>query len=82
MLSFDAQAVEGPRSISVYLQENCGDYTAYNPDYEVNISTSMQSYSITFTMNYPTDSWASLNFELGTSYNDVIIDNVKLVELL
>ena len=80
-LTFDAKAVEGTRTINAFLQENGGNYTAYNDNYEVSLSTSMQEYTITFTMNHPTDNYASLNFEMGITPYDVIIDNVELREV-
>ena len=82
VLKFEAKAVEGPRTIRAIVQEYGGDFTIYNNNYyEVNITTSMQEYRITFTMYDPTDSFASLNFEMGITPYDVIIDNVELREI-
>ena len=80
-LRFEARSVEAPRMIYALLEENGNDYTVYSGDKEVNITQTMEKYSIEFTMNYPTDDYASLCFDLGINPIDVIIDNVALYEL-
>ena len=80
-LTFDAKVVEAARNIYAIVEENGGDYTAYNSNYDVSLSTSMQTYTLTFTMTESTDNNAALCFGMGINYYDVIIDNVELREV-
>ncbi len=77
-LSFDARAANN-RTISANVEMNGDPWTAHNSE-TVNLTTQMQSFSYTFTMNNPTDNNARVLFNLGTSSADVYIDNVVLID--
>ena len=75
-INFDARA-ESPRTITAFIGENPGN-TKYWQQNNINIGTSMNSYSYNFNMTQPTDSSARLHFGLGGNVNDVWIDNISL----
>jgi len=76
---FDARA-EAPRSINAMMQKNSDPWTNYSNCLKFDLSTEMQTFKHTFTMNEPTDWSASICFEFGIQKIGVIIDNVMLIK--
>lgn len=81
LLTFDARAVEHDRAIFSMLEQNGGDYATYSGRKSFYLTKTTQSFSHVFTMGHDSDSAASLCFEFGVEPIDVVIDNVKLVEV-
>jgi len=80
-LQFDAKAVECPRTLFCQMEKNGDDYANYSGPRTFYLSQSMQTFSHIFTMNHASDNAASLCFEFGLEPIDVILDNVRLVEI-
>ena len=80
-LKFDARSIGSPRIINALLEENGGQYKNYSGHKRYELSTEMQTYSLTFKMEYPSDPSASICFELGKQNKNVIIDNVVLMDI-
>ena len=70
---FDAMSPDGDRTIKV---KAYGD-TNYSSSYVANITTQMQTFEFTFTMNKETDLNAMIQMNLGANNNDLIIGNVS-----
>ena len=79
-LQFDAKSVESPRSILCLAEKNGGNYDTYGSN-TYYLTQQMQTFSNLFTMRNPTDQAASICFEFGIEPIDVVIDNVKLVDV-
>jgi hypothetical protein len=79
-LQFDAKSVESPRSILCLAEKNGGNYDTYGSN-TYYLTQQMQTFSQLFTMRNPTDPVASICFEFGIEPIDVMIDNVKLVDV-
>ncbi len=77
-VSFLARA-SGDQEIFVGVGEYLGSYTSYG-DQAFTLDTTMQAYSFTFTMAQATDTGARIDFNLGLSSVDIIIDNVAIHE--
>lgn len=86
---FEAKGIYGrERDIHVVLEDSSDPYTNYsNAQHYFHLTSQMQTFEYTFTMNEPTDMTAGICFEMGEcSTNDmdipniVIIDNVKIIE--
>lgn len=75
-ISFDANAAAN-RSITVKSGLGIAPFTEYFFE-EVNLTTEVQSFSFSFTMNSPTTNIGTLEFFVGTSLTAVFIDNVVL----
>ncbi|MBN2444293.1 MAG: leucine-rich repeat domain-containing protein [Spirochaetales bacterium] len=75
--SFDARSVS-PRTIEANVGMSADPYTSYFASSSLNITTTMTTYSFTFTgsANDPT---ARVEFNCGLNANDVYIDNVSLI---
>ena len=78
-VTFDARA-DSPRDIRAWVAMSEEPWILYNSDYEFSVTTDWQTFTYTFTMDYPTDPYARLGFDFGTSDTDVYIDHVCLVE--
>ncbi|NIR93333.1 MAG: hypothetical protein GWO08_06550, partial [Gammaproteobacteria bacterium] len=78
-VSFDAYAAS-PRQIAFYIRKASAPHTLYSGYQTFALTASKQNYSLTFTMNDPTDNIADFSFVLGTSNVDVFFDNVTLTE--
>ncbi|MDR2963132.1 MAG: glycoside hydrolase family 11 protein [Bacteroidales bacterium] len=76
IFSFDAQAVD-TRTMDVMFQKASANYDTYWSS-NVALTTTMQSFSYTFEMTYDSDNATQLAFNLGSSLNNVILQNVKL----
>lgn len=81
--SFDMRSTE-PRRFEFRLQKNGGDYVAYTGQW-VEVGTEMQTYTVEFTMEHPTDEYARIVFNLGNTLDGkelpihhIYIDNVVL----
>ena len=70
---FDAMSPDGNRTIKV---KAYGD-TNYCSSYVANITTQMQTFEFTFTMNNETDLNAMIQMNLGANNNDLIIGNIS-----
>jgi endoglucanase len=79
-LSVKAKATAS-RSATLYAGRNSDPWTSYSGYSGITLSASVQSYSVTFTMNNPTDLQARLVMDLGRSTEDVEITEVMLEEL-
>lgn len=75
-ISFDASAATN-RSIAIKSGLGVEPFTEYFYE-EINLTTQMQSYSFTFTMNNPTTNMGTLEFFVGINSAAVMIDNVSL----
>lgn len=76
-VSFDAYA-SAPREISPIVGKNSDPWTVYNDKLKIQLSQYRKTYSYSFVMKETTDSEARLGFDIGTSSDDVFIDNVFL----
>ena len=79
VLSFDASAATN-RSIDIKVGLPVAPFTAYLSE-SINLSTSMQTFTYTFTMGDPTNTNVCVDFFLGANAANVYIDDVNLVEL-
>jgi hypothetical protein len=79
-VSFEAKAT-GSKTIWVSVGMNKEPFITYNPDWEFSLSSDWQTYTFTFTMGYATDTEALITFNLGTSNEDVYLDNISLVDI-
>jgi hypothetical protein len=77
VVSFDAYAA-APRQISALVGKNAAPWTVYSGSQILSLTTTKQTYTYSFIMNYPTDSQARLGFDVGGSSIDVVLDNVLL----
>ena len=73
---FDAYA-EQPREINVIVQHQSDPWTIYDIK-QVNLTTTRQMFSASFTMSETTDLKSRLVFEFGLSDADVYLDNISL----
>lgn len=76
-VSFDAYA-SAPRDISPLVGKNSDPWTAYSGSRIITLSTVRKSYSYSFIMNNSTDIQARIGFDIGSSAEDVFLDNVFL----
>ncbi|MFW5785153.1 MAG: carbohydrate binding domain-containing protein, partial [Chitinispirillaceae bacterium] len=79
-LTFDARAVAN-RSIIVNVGQSGGAYTSYSEMEEILLTTSIQTYTVTFDMTQPTDENARVEFNSGLNDLDWYLDDVSLVEV-
>lgn len=79
-ISFKAQA-EADRSATFYAGRASDPWNSYSGYNGVSISTAETTFSVSFTMNDPTDLAARLVFDLGTNASNVSITEVKVEEL-
>ncbi|MGC9343475.1 MAG: carbohydrate binding domain-containing protein, partial [Bacteroidales bacterium] len=75
--SFDAYA-DSPREISPLLGRNSEPWTVYSGGEPVELSTTRQSYTITFPMTDATDLDSRLGFDIGGTDGTVYFDNILL----
>ncbi len=75
--SFDAYA-NAPMQITPIVGENSEPWTVYSDGEPVTLSTTRQSYSITFPMNQATDLDARLGFDIGGNAGNLYFDNILL----
>ena len=80
-VTFQARA-EGSRNIQAWVAMSEEPWVLYNSDFQYTLTNEWQTFTYTFTMNYPTDPLARLGFDFGTSDLDVYLDNVCLVEMV
>ena len=81
-LSFDARAT-AERSLNVGIGKSLDNdpwYISYNGN-DFDLTTEMQRYSVTFTMNAETEDNAKIDFNVGLSDVDVILDNIVIIQL-
>ncbi|MFW6221787.1 MAG: carbohydrate binding domain-containing protein [Fibrobacterota bacterium] len=78
-VSFDARA-DAPRTIKAKINQSVADWTTYHST-EHRLTTEHQTYTFDFTMDYPSDDNARVEFNLGLSDIDVYIDNVEVIKL-
>lgn len=74
-LAYDARA-SLDRTINVKVGEAIAPYTGYYNGTD-NLTTTMQSFTHTFTMSDPTDLSSLVEFHIGGFTGDVYIDNVR-----
>ncbi|MBN2532703.1 MAG: carbohydrate binding domain-containing protein [Spirochaetales bacterium] len=83
-VTFDARAGLA-RDIEVNIgsgaYSNPDPYTSYSGAHLFHLDTEMQAFSFEFTMNQPDHDDARCEFNLGLSDSDVILDNVRIIEL-
>jgi aryl-phospho-beta-D-glucosidase BglC (GH1 family) len=79
-LSFDASATAN-RNATYYLGKAADPWTAYSSYNGASITTSVQSFTSTFTMKNDTDLQARLVVDLGKSTESVLLNHIKLEEL-
>ncbi len=78
-LSFDARASSN-RTIDVKLETDGSPWTNYGGTPPTAITTVMDNYEYTFTMNQ-TDTDARIVFNIGDNNSDIVVDNITLIEL-
>jgi hypothetical protein len=82
VLTFEAKA-DKDRTIVFAVESNDGQ-TEYNPNgggkNPINLTTTMQTFTSTFTMAKPTDNNARVNMNVGASVSKVYFDNVSLID--
>ncbi len=79
-LTFKARAAAS-RSIVANIGMSSAPYTSYMGEMEVSLSSTMQTFTKTFTMNSPTDMNARIEFNSGLQAEKWYIDDVSLVEV-
>ncbi|MFP4697852.1 MAG: glycoside hydrolase family 9 protein [Eubacteriales bacterium] len=77
-----------PREVELRIQENGGEYTGYFEESNLPITTEMETYTFEFVMDYESDPYARLAFNIGNigdsksiGEHTIYIDNVKIVNL-
>jgi len=80
-VTFQARA-EGSRNIRAWIAMSEEPWLLYNSDFQYTLTNEWQTFTYTFTMNYPIDPLARLGFDFGTSDMDVYLDNICLVEMV
>jgi len=78
-ISFDARAAIA-RTISVKAGLSIAPFDIYNLE-DINITTTMQTYSVTFTMTNATSFSGSLEFYMGTDATSLVLDNIVIQNL-
>ena len=78
-VSFDAHA-DGPFTLRPLAGMDKSPYTVYGNRSAIDVTTSPQTYSFTFTMNEPTDASARIAMDVGTSQGAVYLDNITCIE--
>jgi len=78
-VSFNARASVA-RDIAVAANQNVSPWTTYGKD-TVSLSTTMESYSFSFTMQEPTDLKGRIEFDLGGVVSEIWIDDVSVREI-
>jgi len=77
-VSFLASA-DSNRTVVVKVGQAVAPFAAYAFE-TVNLTTSMQTHTVTFTMNDPTDNNVNLDFLIGGDAANVYLDYVSLIE--
>ena len=77
-VSFDAYAA-APREIFPLVGKNSDPWTVYDNE-DLLLLTNRKTYTFSFIMNETTDTQARFGFDIGTSSEDVFLDNVFLSE--
>ena len=77
-IKFRARAANN-RPVQVLVQHKGAPYTQYYAT-TVNLTTSMQNYNLSFTMNEPTDNNTNFIFQLGGNSTNTFIDNASLTK--
>jgi hypothetical protein len=78
-VSFRARASVA-RDIAVAANQNVSPWVTYGKD-TVSLSTTMESYSFSFTMQEPTDLTGRIEFDLGGTVSEIWIDDVSVKEI-
>lgn len=79
-VTFDAWA-DNPNAMDVFVSKNYGDYSGYYSTVK-NITQTRQSFSWTFTMNYPTDMNCRFGFGFGKFTGKIYLDNVSIARVV
>ncbi|MFC1569620.1 CARDB domain-containing protein [bacterium] len=74
---FEARA-DVTRDIRAWVAMSVEPFALYNSNYIFPLTTEWQTFTFTFTMDYPTDPLARLGFDFGATDVDVYLDNVCL----
>ena len=78
-LTFSARAASNT-TIEANVGMSGGDYSSYSEAREISLTSTMQTFTVTFTMSSTTDNDARLEFNSGTSGISWFLDNVSLKE--
>ncbi|MBN1215812.1 MAG: glycoside hydrolase family 9 protein [Candidatus Lokiarchaeota archaeon] len=78
IISFNAYAAAS-REIEASIGEEGGDYTTYG-GFTVELSTDINTFTHTFTMNELTDENARIQFNMGIDSTNVYICNISVIE--
>lgn len=73
-----AARADASRQLIAKVVKDAPNYDTYGGR-TVNLTTQMQTFTIPFTMNVPTDSCAKIEFQVGDTLGDVFIDDVQLL---
>ena len=79
-LSFDASST-ATRNVTYYTGKASDPWTGYSSYNGASTTTTVQSFTSTFTMKSDTDLQARLVFDLGKSTESITVNNIKLEEL-
>ena len=79
--SFKAKA-DGNRSSTSYIGKRSDPWTAYSGYNSPNITDTLSTFTYIFEMNSPTDSYARMVFDLGTSDVDFMVTDIKIEEVI
>ncbi|MEX0986233.1 MAG: cellulase family glycosylhydrolase [Bacteroidales bacterium] len=80
-LTFDARAAEQGEQITSYIGKSSDPYNAYSNHESYLLSTTMITYSFTFTMMEPSDPNARVVFDLAHDTATIWFDNILLEQL-
>lgn len=85
-VTFDARCEEGwTRPINMKVEQGYDPYTNFSNAPSFQITDQVQTFTYTFTMEYPTDIWAGICFEYGhfdrvNDPIDIYVDNIIITE--
>ena len=75
-ITFDASA-DKTRKISLYIQKAGGNYDMYF-EKEINLTTTKQTFTYEFKMEFPSDESGRIGFNFGQATGNITISDVKL----
>ncbi len=79
IISFDAYA-DNPGQISAFVGKDAEPWNTYSGTQPISLTTTMKTYTYSFTMNEQTDPQSRFGFDLGGNVNNIFFDNLALYE--
>ena len=79
-LTFDASAASA-RTMGVVVEMDVDPWTSYSTPETINLTSTRQTFTHTFTMSRPSDENGRVSFNIGGATPNVQISNVRLVQV-